>query len=103
MTVPDIEVIEQIDEQIKVHIPNMFKVILHNDNTTTIDFVIHILTHIFHRTQEDALVITLAIHEKGEGIAGGPYTKEIAEEKVLETISSARANNYPLMATFEEI
>ena len=99
----DIEVIEKIDEQIKVHIPNMYKVILHNDDTTTVDFVIHVLTRIFHKQLEDALVLTQTIHEEGQGIAGGPYTREIAEEKTLETIGSARANNFPLVATFEEV
>ncbi len=99
----DVEIIEKIDEQIKVHIPNMYKVILHNDNTTTVDFVVHVLMRIFHKTIEDAMVITQTVHENGQGIAGAPYTKEIAEEKTLETIGFARANNFPLVVTFEEI
>ena len=99
----DIEVIEKIDEQIKVHIPNMYKVILHNDDTTTVDFVVHVLTRIFHKKLEDALVLTQTIHENGQAIVGGPYTREIAEEKTLETIGTARANNFPLAATFEEV
>ena len=99
----DIEIIEKIDERIKVHIPNMYKVILHNDDTTTVDFVIHILTRIFHKQSEDAIVLTQVIHETGQAIAGAPYTKEIAEEKSLETIAAARANNFPLVATFEEV
>lgn len=103
MSTPELEIIEKIDEQIKVHIPKMYKVILHNDNVTTVDFVIHILTRIFHKSLEDAIVITQNVHENGQGIAGSPYTKEIAEEKTLETIRNARANNFPLMASFEEI
>lgn len=99
----EIEVIEKIEEQIKVYIPKMYKVILHNDNTTTVDFVIHVLMRIFHKKLEDALVLTQTIHETGQGIAGAPYTKEIAEEKTLETIAIARANNFPLVATFEEV
>lgn len=99
----DIEIIEKIEEQIKVHMPNMYKVILHNDDKTTMDFVIHVLTKIFHKKIEDALVLTQTIHETGIGIAGAPYTKEIAEEKTLETIASARANGYPLVATYEEL
>lgn len=99
----EIEVIEKIEEQIKVYIPKMYKVILHNDNTTTVDFVIHVLMRIFHKKLEDALALTQTIHETGQGIAGAPYTKEIAEEKTLETIAIARANNFPLVATFEEI
>ena len=99
----DIEIIEKIEEQIKVHIPNMYKVLIHNDNTTTVDFVIHVLMRIFHKKLEEALVLTQTIHETGIGIAGAPYTKEIAEEKTLETIAAARANNFPLVATFEEL
>lgn len=99
----EIEVIEKIEEQIKVYIPKMYKVILHNDNITTVDFVVHVLMRIFHKKLEDALVLTQTIHETGQGIAGSPYTKEIAEEKTLETIAIARANNFPLVATFEEV
>lgn len=103
MASPEIEVIEKIDEQIKVHIPSMYKVLLHNDDTTTVDFVIHVLMRIFHKQLEDAVNITQQIHETGQGIAGAPYTREIAEEKTLETIAAARANNFPLVATFEEL
>ena len=100
---PDIEVIEKIDETIKVQIPKMYKVLLHNDNSTTFDFVIIVLTRIFHKTTEQAVEITTAIHEAGQGSAGSPYTKEIAEEKTLETVSFSRANGFPLTATFEEL
>ena len=99
----EIEVIEKINEQIKVNIPKLYKVILHNDNTTTVEFVIHVLMRIFHRKSEDAMVLTHTIHETGIGIAGAPYTKEIAEEKTLETVAAARANGFPLVATFEEL
>lgn len=103
MATPTIEIIEKIDETIKARIPSMYKVILHNDNTTTVDFVVHVLMRIFHKQLEDALVLTQTIHETGQGIAGAPYTKEIAEEKTLETIAAARLNNFPLVATYEEI
>ncbi len=99
----DIEIIEKIEESIKVHIPNMYKVILHNDNTTTVEFVIHVLMRVFHRSIDDAIALTQTIHETGQGVAGAPYTKEIAEEKTLETIASARANNFPLIASYEAI
>lgn len=99
----EVEVIETIDEQIKVKIPKLYKVLLHNDDTTTFDFVILVLVQIFHRTVEDAIEITKNIHVNQTGIAGSPYTREIAEEKTLETISFARANGYPLTATFEEL
>jgi ATP-dependent Clp protease adaptor protein ClpS len=100
---PDIEVIEKIDETIKVAIPKMYKVLLHNDNTTTFDFVIMVLTQIFHKTAEEAIEVTKLIHVQGQGIAGAPYTHEVAEEKTLETILLARANGFPLTPTFEEL
>jgi ATP-dependent Clp protease adaptor protein ClpS len=102
-TETEIEVIEKIDETIKVKIPKMYKVLLHNDNTTTFDFVVLVLVQIFHRTVEDAAEITQAIHNVQYGVAGAPYTREIAEEKTAETISLARANGFPLIATFEEL
>lgn len=100
---PEIEIIEEVRETIKVQIPKMYKVILHNDDSTTFDFVIAILTRIFHKSVEQAIEITVAIHEQGQGIAGSPYTREIAEEKTAETVSFARANGFPLTATFEEL
>jgi ATP-dependent Clp protease adaptor protein ClpS len=100
---PDIEVIEKVDETIKVYIPKMYKVILHNDDSTTFDFVINVLVRIFHKNMEDAVEVTKAIHLNGQGIAGAPYTHEVAEEKTIETISFSRANGFPLTATYEEV
>lgn len=100
---PDIEVIEKIEETIRVEVPKMYKVILHNDDRTTFDFVINILTNIFHKSLEDAFELTKQIHVQGQGIAGAPYTREIAEEKTMETIQYSRANGFPLTATFEEM
>mgnify|MGYP001347412546 CR=1 FL=1 len=99
----EIEVIEKIDETIKVQIPKMYKVLLHNDDTTTFALVILVLVKIFHRTVEAAIEITQAIHLTQQGIAGAPYTREIAEEKTIETISFSRASGFPLTATFEEL
>lgn len=99
----DIDVIEKIDEKIIVQVPKMYKVILHNDNTTTFEFVIEVLCRIFHRTVEDAIELTKQIHVQGYGIAGAPYTHEVAEEKTIETKMLAQANGFPLVATFEEL
>jgi len=97
------EVIERIEEIVEVKPPNMYKVILHNDDTTTFDFVILVLCQIFYKSLPDAIEITKNIHLNQSGIAGCPYTREIAEEKTIETISFSRANGFPLTATFEEI
>ena len=99
----DTEVVEKIVEKIDLQRPKMYKVILHNDDTTTFDFVIEVLIRIFHKNLHDAFELTKSIHNTGQGIAGAPYTREIAEEKTEETISFSRANGFPLTATFEEL
>ena len=99
----DTGILEKVEEVIKVQEPKLYKVLLHNDDSTTFDFVIMVLVQIFHRTVEDAVEITKAIHVQGQGIAGAPYTREIAEEKTIETVMFSRANGFPLTATFEEL
>ena len=80
--------------------PSMYKVIFNNDNSTPMDFVIDLLTVIFRKTQEDATVITMAIHEEGKGVAG-LYTHEIAEQKQNEAVYVSRTNGHPLSITLE--
>lgn len=81
--------------------PNKFKVIFHNDEKTTYDFVIISLVTIFHKTPEQAFDLTQIIHMSGAGIAG-IYTKEVAEMKTQETINTARQQGFPLVVTYEE-
>jgi len=97
------ETIEHTKEEIKIEVPKMYKVLLHNDDFTTMEFVIAILVHIFHRSVDESVLITTAIHETGIGVAGAPYTREIAEEKARETMESAQRNGHPLKATFEPV
>lgn len=93
----------QIDEKIKNKIsePKRWKVVLLNDDTTPMDFVVGILTEIFRHTQETAKEITLEIHNTGSGIAG-VYSFEIAEVKAVEATQLARANGFPLQIKMEE-
>lgn len=95
-------VIERISEEVQIREPGKYNVLLHNDDTTTFDFVIAVLLTIFHKGMEEAIDITNHIHLNDKAIVGGPYTKEVAEEKVDETKMLANANGYPLTATFEE-
>jgi ATP-dependent Clp protease adaptor protein ClpS len=97
------EVIERIEEAIEIQVPKMYKVLLHNDDTTTFDFVILVLCQIFYKSVEEAIEITKTIHLNQIGIAGSPFTREIAEEKTMETIAFSRANGFPLTASFEPI
>lgn len=93
----------QIDEKIKQQIqePKRWKVVLLNDDTTPMDFVIGVLTEIFKHTQETAKEITLEIHNTGSGIAG-VYSFEIAEVKAVESTQLARSNGFPLQIKMEE-
>lgn len=97
------ETIEKTEQSTNLEVPKMYKVLIHNDDRTTMDFVIAVLTEIFHRTPEEATEIMLAVHHEDQGVAGAPYTREIAEEKVHETITAARRAGYPLVATFEPV
>lgn len=78
-----------------------YKVILHNDDYTTFDFVTVILMRIFGKSMEEAQVITLKVHQEGRGVAG-MYTKQIAEAKVDAVHKAARAADFPLFASYEE-
>lgn len=93
----------QLDEKIKVKIsePKNWKVILLNDDTTPMDFVISILIDIFKHTVESSKEITVQVHETGSGIAG-VYSFEIAEAKAVEATTQARANGFPLQLKLEE-
>ena len=82
-----------------VKIP-MFRVVLYNDDYTTFDFVIEILTQVFHKPQAEAERITMYVHRKGKGIAG-IYPREIAEMKVMEVHQRAESAGYPLRAGIE--
>jgi len=93
----------QLDEKIKVSItePTRWKVILLNDDTTPMEFVIGILTEIFKHSIESARDIMLQVHETGSGVAG-IYSFEIAEAKAVDATNSARTSNYPLQIKLEE-
>jgi len=82
--------------------PRRFKVLLHNDDYTTMDFVVHVLEHVFHKPEHEAMNIMLAVHKKGFGVCG-VFTAEVAETKVDTVHSMARAAGFPLRASLEEV
>jgi ATP-dependent Clp protease adaptor protein ClpS len=84
----------------KVEKPEMWKVVFHNDDYTTMEFVVWALMTIFKHTLASATRIMLHVHKTGIGIAG-VYTKEVAETKVQRTLDSAREAGYPLMVSME--
>lgn len=80
--------------------PQMYKVLLHNDDYTTMAFVVEILMAVFQKTEESAVRIMLNVHRKGVGLCG-VYTYEVAETKVAVVSALAVENGFPLRCTME--
>jgi len=93
----------QLDEKVKVVItePRRWKVLLLNDDTTPMEFVIEILVEIFKHNESTARDIMLQVHETGSGVAG-IYSFEIAEAKAVEATNQARTAGHPLQIKLEE-
>lgn len=81
--------------------PSMYKVLLHNDDYTTMEFVVEILMLVFKKSPEDAVRIMLNVHHKGIGICG-VYTFEVSETKVNTVQTLARQYGFPLKCTMEK-
>ena len=81
--------------------PKMYKVILHNDDYSTFEFVIDVLMEVFHKSQEEATELTFRVDNEGFAIVG-IYPKEIAQTKVSLVKFMAKEAEYPLLATMEE-
>ena len=81
--------------------PRRYKVLLHNDDFTTMEFVVWVLMTIFHHEEARATEIMLHIHRSGFGVAG-VYSREIAEARVAKVISVAREHEFPLLCSMEE-
>ncbi len=81
--------------------PELYRVVLHNDDYTAMEFVIDILEAIFGKSPAEAHRVMLHVHQTGIGIAG-VYTHEVAETKVAEVHDRAKESDYPLRASFEE-
>ncbi len=90
-----IDIFERVDT------PRMYKVILHNDDYTSMEFVIEILIKIFNKQSSDATAIMLDVHKKGRGICG-IYTYDIALTKVAQVQTMAEENQFPLKCSYEE-
>jgi len=82
--------------------PPMYRVLLHNDDYTTMEFVVEVLRQVFHKPPAEATRIMLLVHRSGTGLCG-VYTEEIAETKVALVRHLARKNGYPLQCSMEEV
>ncbi|MCX2682423.1 ATP-dependent Clp protease adaptor ClpS [Campylobacter sp. MIT 21-1685] len=81
--------------------PKMFKIMLLNDEVTTMDFVVEILMNVFHHSFDDASKIMLEVHCNGSGVCG-VYTQEIALSKQKKVADAAKIANFPLQTRVEE-
>ena len=92
------EVLERTREQLKK--PELFKVLLLNDDYTTMDFVVEILESVFNKGPAEAFRIMMMVHTQGKGLCG-VYPFEVAETKVATVVERARVNGFPLRAAME--
>ena len=88
-------------DEIDLRRPKLFKVLLLNDDYTSMDFVVSILESIFQKGPAEAVQIMLAVHKQGQGLCG-VYPREIAETKVQQVTSRARQEGFPLRCAMEE-
>lgn len=84
----------------KLQRPRMWRVLLHNDDYTTQDFVVWVLEMIFHKPRGEAFTIMMSVHRSGMGVAG-VYTHDVAETKVRATKQLAEEHEFPLLVTME--
>ncbi len=95
---PGGEVLERTRQETKK--PELYKVLLLNDDYTTMDFVVEILEEVFHKQPAEAFRIMLQVHTQGKGLCG-VYPFEVAETKVATVVDLARENGFPLRAAME--
>jgi ATP-dependent Clp protease adaptor protein ClpS len=91
----------ELEEELEVEEPRLYRVILHNDDYTTMDFVVEVLTAIFRKPAAEATRIMLDVHNKGRGVVG-VYTYDIAVSKIDQVHSLSRQREYPLRCSCEE-
>src|SRR5918995_2662783 len=84
----------------KLQRPRMWRVLLHNDDYTTQDFVVWVLETVFHKPRAEAFAIMLSVHRSGLGVAG-VYTHDVAETKLKTTKDMAEQHEFPLLVTME--
>ncbi len=88
------------EQDVQLDEPPLYKVVLLNDDYTTMDFVVEVLKHVFHKSEGDAHQIMLDVHRNGFGVCGR-YPREIAETKVDRVDSLSREKGFPLKCTME--
>jgi ATP-dependent Clp protease adaptor protein ClpS len=94
------DVLTESKTEQKLERPRLWRVLLHNDDYTTQDFVVWVLETIFHKPRGEAFTIMMSVHQSGMGIAG-VYTHDVAETKLKATRQLAEEHEFPLLVTME--
>ena len=89
-------------DRTQVREPSLYKVLLHNDDYTSMEFVVSVLESVFRKNTAEASKIMLNVHQEGVGIAG-IYTREICETKVIIVHELAQQSEFPLRCTTEKV
>lgn len=97
----EVDVVTRTRKEKKLKAPKLYKVLLHNDDYTTMEFVVHVLQTIFNHPEPEAAQIMLHVHRRGIGVAG-VYPYEIAETRVAKVHALARQHEFPLRSSLEE-
>jgi len=97
---PQLDLLEK--NEVKTRRPSLWNIVFYNDDYTSMDFVVFVLAKVFHRSTEDALALTFAVHTQGKGIAG-TYTFEVAQEKQSEVLLMAKIEEHPLRVEVERV
>jgi ATP-dependent Clp protease adaptor protein ClpS len=98
---PEIEESALSDVREEIKEPSMYRVLLHNDNYTTMDFVVEVLMTVFQKSMEESILIMMSVHRQGIGICGF-YTFEVAETKMNSVHALAREKGFPLRCSMEK-
>ncbi|MEJ7849078.1 MAG: ATP-dependent Clp protease adaptor ClpS [Pyrinomonadaceae bacterium] len=89
------------ESETKLKKPKLYKVLLHNDDFTTMEFVVFVLQYVFNRSDAEAFTVMLKVHNEGVGVAG-LYPYEVANMKSEKAMNLAKAREYPFLCTVEE-
>lgn len=96
------DIVLEEEQDLELQKPTMYKVIFHNDDYTTMEFVVFILESIFHKSKAESTKIMLEVHKKGTGLVG-IYTKEVASTNIYLVEKLAEEEEFPFMATMEPV
>jgi ATP-dependent Clp protease adaptor protein ClpS len=97
----DVKVVERTQTQEKLARPRRYKVLLHNDDYTTMEFVVWVLQSVFNHDETTATQIMLHVHRTGIGVAG-VYSRDVAETRVAQVDTLAKDHEFPLRCSMEE-